>query len=569
MDMPGVAPDAGTVGANHSAVGDASTALAPDAATAQPAADPPDDRAEPPRPVRGLGRLERLRAAMGRLNLLDRVVIGTAIVVGGASAWLLLLAGHRIHVLDTGLDLSLDTTRMVISASVAVLTWVRFRERGEPQAAFQSAAFLALTAGNLFALLMVLDEVSPSPDRALVGPADVYVSTLAQLIAGGLIGLGGLASTKRGSARPYYLLLLAIMLALLAAIVLPHTWERSLPALSTAFVPGATDQSGAELPISTPLGTVVQLGGALLYAWAAFEGRRLYRRDGAIGDAYLTVGLVYAVFAQVHHAFYPGTFPGVVTSGDVLMVIFVVVLLLGIEAEARTVLRDLRKANRSLEMLRESESDRAVLEERARLSRELHDGLAQDLWLAKLKVGRLAAAADLPETAGALATEVAGAIDSALLDARQAVMALRVGTAGSANLPAMLRQFIDEFSDRFGLLVQLDYPEVLPRVAPRVEAELLRITQEALTNVRRHADATLVSVRVEVDPASIRLTVRDNGRGFDVEAPREGQFGIAAMRERAALIGARLAIDSRPSDGTLVAVDVPIEPAPAPIRARP
>ena len=94
-----------------------------------------------------------------------------------------------------------------------------------------------------------------------------------------------------------------------------------------------------------------------------------------------------------------------------------------------------------------------------------------------------------------------------------------------------------------------------PRSAPRAQAELLRIVQEAMTNVRKHADATVVRVDVATN-GELRLTVTDNGRGFRPENVSSG-FGLESMRQRAAVIGAVLTVTSEPQNGTRVELSMP------------
>jgi signal transduction histidine kinase len=118
----------------------------------------------------------------------------------------------------------------------------------------------------------------------------------------------------------------------------------------------------------------------------------------------------------------------------------------------------------------------------------------------------------------------------------------------------LMARFVDDFADRFGLRAEFACEQDLPRLAPRTEAELLRIAQEALNNVQRHADATFVRVEASVEDGSLVLRVADNGRGFDPEAVGDSVYGLASMRERASLIGASLAVDSRPQDGTRIRV---------------
>ena len=94
----------------------------------------------------------------------------------------------------------------------------------------------------------------------------------------------------------------------------------------------------------------------------------------------------------------------------------------------------------------------------------------------------------------------------------------------------------------------------------------MRIVQEALNNVRKHADATLVRVHAERQDGHLVLTVSDNGQGFDPAAPRIGGYGLQGMTERADLIGATVQVTSAPQDGTTVSVEVPLEREPEPVR---
>jgi signal transduction histidine kinase len=194
-----------------------------------------------------------------------------------------------------------------------------------------------------------------------------------------------------------------------------------------------------------------------------------------------------------------------------------------------------------------------LLEERGRLAREVHDGLAQDLWTARLKQGRLAGMLEDGE-ARELAVEVMETIDTGIADARQAVMAMRAGSTDGPLLEVVQR-YVDDFADRFAIEADFGAIGAVPELPARTQAELLRIVQEALNNVRKHADATVVRVRATSENGTFRLVVTDNGRGFEPSRTSDG-FGLAGMRERADLIGALLEVASAPRDGTRVAVSL-------------
>jgi len=193
-------------------------------------------------------------------------------------------------------------------------------------------------------------------------------------------------------------------------------------------------------------------------------------------------------------------------------------------------------------------------EERARLAREIHDGLAQELWLAKLMASKLALHPTLDADGRALCAEVLRSIDAALSEARTAVTAMRADKDPATSLSALLERQVDEFSDRFGIRADCELEDG-PPIPSRVSVEVVRVLQEALNNVRKHARARRVVVRLERSRA-IMLTVRDDGVGFDASVTDTG-YGRQSMQERAESIGARLMIVSVPGRGTTVTLRLP------------
>ena len=195
----------------------------------------------------------------------------------------------------------------------------------------------------------------------------------------------------------------------------------------------------------------------------------------------------------------------------------------------------------------------AVLQERNRIARDIHDTLAQGFAaiLMQLQAAQRAGAATLPES-------VAGSLDTAvelarthMIEARRSVSALRPQPQGEEALGAALTRLADLARRTSGLPVEL-IVNALPPFGAGVEREIIGITQEALTNAVRHSRGHRITVQAEgVRGVGFRLAVADDGRGFAADKSGNG-FGMTSMRERAERIGASLTIVTAPRRGTEV-----------------
>jgi signal transduction histidine kinase len=528
------------------AASDAVGSGTPPATRAVPVIDLHPDPAEaPPAQRRRIAGRDRLDVAMATAA----AVLTVALVAG-------LAASIEVRVVAPGLDVAFDTVTTLVTLAVAALAWQRYRDRGQRTALFETSAFLVLSVSNAILAIEALvgiDRASGAGPMPL-GQGALYVATAARLAAAVLLVLGEAPALGPVGTRWPRLVAFGPAAVLVAVTALAPAWLDRLPPL--AIGAAAAGAAAPALPATSALNVILQATGACLFFVGAALARRRALHGGPVSDRYLAVGLVFAGFAQLYLAFYPSAYAGMMTSGDLLYLAFDVILLLGIEAETRAYVVGLRRANVGLERLRDAEVGRAAVEERARLSRELHDGLAQDLWFAKLKVGRLAALPGLDAEARAICGELDEAIDVGLTEARQAVMALRAVDDADASFCELMGRYVDDYGDRFGIRTEFTCADDVPRLETRVEAELLRIAQEALSNVRRHADATVVRVDVSAADGGVRLSVRDNGRGFDPAKIDGRGFGLTSMAERAALVGGRFTIDARPRDGTRVTVEV-------------
>jgi signal transduction histidine kinase len=209
--------------------------------------------------------------------------------------------------------------------------------------------------------------------------------------------------------------------------------------------------------------------------------------------------------------------------------------------------------------------DRVRSAERRLLAREVHDRLGQLLTAANIDLRLLerrtedGAAVPRDELLRELGSARAG-IGQAIASVQDIALLLRPTTLDGGGLAAALRRQADEFQQRFRIGCTVRLPGAgHPEPAPAVAGELLRICQEALANVLRHAHASRVQVQLAVRARQLLLRVSDDGVGIPrgaADAP--ASIGIAGMRERAAGIGARLQVRGRPGCGTIVSVRRPL-----------
>ena len=199
-------------------------------------------------------------------------------------------------------------------------------------------------------------------------------------------------------------------------------------------------------------------------------------------------------------------------------------------------------------------------EERRRLRRDLHDGLGPALAGLLLHVDTLRnvlrsrLGPDAAEAADEGLLALRSGIQGAVVDVRRIVEGLRPPALDELGLAEAVAQLADRIAAGAGLSVEVQADE-LPRLEAAVEVAAYRITQEALTNVLRHADARSALVRLECAHSGLLVEVRDDGRG--VVVPRAEGVGLVSMRERAEEIGGTFAIDARPASGTTISAFLP------------
>lgn len=203
------------------------------------------------------------------------------------------------------------------------------------------------------------------------------------------------------------------------------------------------------------------------------------------------------------------------------------------------------------------EARAAVAEERNRIAREIHDTLAQDL-AAILTYARRGQGSAAPDSGEAPYFEdIAALATNSLAEARRSLQALRPPALDGKNLAQALADAARALSAGTGaaIRVQAELPTDPP---PEVEAELLRIAKEAMSNALRHGGARRVEVEIQGGGGEVVLRVKDDGAGFDPAAPATG-YGLVGMRERAAALGGTLDVTSEPGAGASVEARIPLK----------
>ena len=204
----------------------------------------------------------------------------------------------------------------------------------------------------------------------------------------------------------------------------------------------------------------------------------------------------------------------------------------------------------------------AILEERNRISRELHDSLAQTLGWLRIKTEILEDDLRLGEIEKSQTDmmTIRRVVGDACYDVRESIDGLR--TAPTGDLTTTAAAWISEFRQRSGLLTDFRAMDGDVRLSAVVEAELLRILQEALTNVRKHAQAQQVGVNLQVKGSFAELIVEDDGCGFEYNVTEDaGHFGLRIMRERAERLGGTFQVETTPGKGTRVTALLPLHPS--------
>jgi signal transduction histidine kinase len=443
-----------------------------------------------------------LVALLGRLRFAydsadAHVMIATAVaLIGTLAAGLVVSRFLRSSQLQ---DLALTLALVVLSASNLFLSAMP-SAFGELNSSFVAwAPFCGRLLGAvLFALsVAVPDRIVPNPRRAAWATV-----------------VGGLALTG----------LLAVFVAAFSA-----DWGDPM---ADAILPLASDSPH----ITTDTVQLVLIAVSLALYVLATVG--FLRRAEATNDelfAWFALAGPFAAVASLNYFLFPSLYPGWVYTADIFRVGFYGMLAIG--------------AARELAAWHEQLAEAAATGERRRIARDLHDGLAQEL---AFIVGQTRSLVEKSGEEGPFAN-IAAAAERALDESRTAIAAL--SRNADEPLDVALAQAAEDVAARTGAHIRFDLTPGI-HVHPELREDLARIVREAVSNAARHGEASNVTV-VLSNTDGIRVSVIDDGKGFDPDAPRRRGFGLTSMRERAEMRGATVLVESRPGMGTKVEVVCP------------
>ncbi|RLC91593.1 MAG: hypothetical protein DRI39_10095 [Chloroflexi bacterium] len=212
--------------------------------------------------------------------------------------------------------------------------------------------------------------------------------------------------------------------------------------------------------------------------------------------------------------------------------------------------------------IRQRIETQAVMEERMRIRRELHDGVAQALGYLNIKTKAVREWVSSHDTDRALSglEDIQKVVKDTYEDIRQSIDSL----SGTRMLPLTetLREYVQEFGERNGIDASFEAPDETMKLSSATELQLLRIAHEALNNTRKHAQASKIWIRLADTPDGLELVVKDNGRGFSLDEHMQesaGHHGLIIMKERAESLGGTCDVTSNPGQGTQVRVSIPPE----------
>lgn len=420
--------------------------------------------------------------------------------------------------------LVLDTVDACVALLVSYLFYGRLLRSRRVQDLLLLQGLLLLASANVSTSAVLLSAFDGRSDRL-----EVWLPLTIRVAAAILIATAALIGPRRLLRRTSPVRVLTPLAGgLVISYLLLGTVSSRLPqALDSGDSP--TLLSGHPMLIAAQFFTV----GCFLTAAYLFSTQAQHRPDQLV--RLLGPACVLAGFARINYALFPSLYSNWLYTGDVLRTAFYLVLLVGAARE----IRDFWSA----------QAQAAVMEDRRRLARELHDGVLQELGYIRSESGALRKL-DPPRT-----ERILGACDRALDEARQAVEAM--GRSGDQEpFGFTVHRAARQVADRLGVALEVELDDTVT-VDEAQRHALLRIVREAVGNAARHGNATRLKIELQrVSSGQRRLLVCDDGSGFDVAeaATKRRGFGLMSMRERSEGLPGTFEVESTPGGGTTVMV---------------
>jgi signal transduction histidine kinase len=462
----------------------------------------------------------------------SKPVLWTGAVAGGVTLAVASSQHLAFAYLLPDLRLVLETSGALIGLALVYLLVGRVRRHAHPGDWWLLLALVVLAGTNITAAIQAAVLSQAAEDAATWG------WQLGRSVGALLMAVAAFAGTGRSRVLA---LGPAVPVLTGAAVVGAATL---LAALVGPSLPSLLDETITVTNRPVLVGHPVLLGAHALSAAAfLFAALGFSRRGNADDDAlmhWVAAAMLCNSFARINYLMFPSLYSSFVYVGDVLRVTSYLLLAAGATREIRGYWR--------------AQAQAAAAEERRRLARDLHDGLAQELNFLTMQARQLR---HRPELASAHVEldRLTSAGDRALDEARRAIDFLV--QADHEPLAELLTRTVEEVAERFGIVCTTSVDD--DAGLTDIDAEqVMRVVREATINAGRHAKATKVDVEVAHGNQALQVTIRDNGHGFDPAASRgRGAFGLTSMQERAAALGGSLRIESHPDDGTVVTLEVP------------
>jgi signal transduction histidine kinase len=437
---------------------------------------------------------------------IDLIVVLLALAV---TAFVILVPASRVGLGSETAAALVITARGMAELFAACLIGGRFRRTAARCDGIAAAGLGVMAVADL---AFALGRATVPPDAISTAPV-----LPCQLVGAGLLAMAAFTPERALVQKPRRRLVVGATAAL-ALVVL---------ALQEAHaVPVAAPAGGSE-PVEVVVLRMAAFG--LLAAAAVGFARRSPGTDPM--RSWLTVALTLAALAQVNRLAVPAPATAEFTWMHILQLGAMGALVRGSVAEIRSYQARL--------------AELAVHDERRRMARDLHDGLAQEVAFIASQTKYLAG-----RTGDDRMNLIAASAERALDDSRFLIGTLT--RAAALPLSASIAMQAEEFARRWGLKIELRLEDA--DVAPDKRQAILRILGEALFNAARHADASTIRIALGAAGGGMLLAVRDDGRGFDPDQVEGAGFGIRSMRERAQLLGGELRLESKPGYGTRVEI---------------